>query len=60
VLNIDRIDTQMEILPGPPSGGPARPEPGGRDQFLAREEFRVAVLDVLRDHLRKLERSGMA
>jgi len=61
VLNIDRVDIQTDILPGPlGTGGPVTPEPSGSTALLAREQFRTAVLDVLRDHLRELDRSGMA
>ena len=61
MLNIDRVDMQMDILPGSPrAGSPAGPPPPASSPPLTREQFRLAVLDVLRDHLRELERSGVA
>jgi hypothetical protein len=61
VLNIDRVDMQMDVLPEMPGGrGQAGPPPLASSPPLTKEQFRVAVLDVLRDHLRELERSGVA
>jgi hypothetical protein len=60
VLNIDRVDMQMDVLPEAPGGrGQAGPPPASSPP-LTKEQFRVAVLDVLRAHLRELERSGVA
>jgi hypothetical protein len=61
VLSIDRVDIETEILPGPVAvGAPPGPEPTGGSLLAAREQFRAAVLEVLREHLRELDRSGIA
>jgi hypothetical protein len=50
MLRIDRVRTDMELLPAPST----------RDEAaqLDRREIRQMVLDVLRDELRELERRG--
>jgi hypothetical protein len=64
LLRIDRVKTEMEVLPreGPSYAGSATP--GGLvagqlayDPAL-KERLRDVVLEVLREHFRQLERRG--
>ncbi len=66
MLQIDRVETEVELLrredagrtgAGAPSGGlvPGRPalDP------VRKEQLRDVVMEILRDHLRQLERRGV-
>jgi hypothetical protein len=63
VIQIDRVNTNVDLSRAPAPEGPAHPAAptptfAGFDR-ASREQFRDLVLDVLRDHLRDLERRGM-
>ena len=64
MLRIDRVKTEMEVLPSgdsAPSGASA--QGASAAELLAdprtRERLKEMVLEVLRDHLRALERRGV-
>jgi len=64
MLRIDRVKTEMEVLPAQSEAGAvAAPRSAGVAELLgdprARERFKALVLEVLRDHLRALERRGV-
>jgi len=50
MLRIDRVHTEMELVPSSPRPGEA--------SAPDRQELRRLVLEVLRDELRELERRG--
>lgn len=60
MLHIDRVQTEMEVLPE----AEGRREPGARASVALlndpafRERLRAVVLEILRDHVRQLERQG--
>jgi hypothetical protein len=61
MLHIDRVSAQVDLLPSdqsatrdlPSTGGPAVVDGGNR------ERLKALVFEVLRDHLRELERRGV-
>ncbi len=62
-LHIDRVQTQMEVLPSGSGGAGAAPVgglvPGTPDYDPALEaRLREVVMEVLYEHLRELERRG--
>ena len=64
MLRIDRVKTEMEVLPsGDAAGSTAAVAATGTAELLAdprsRERLKEIVLDVLREHLRALERGGV-
>jgi hypothetical protein len=62
VIQIDRVRTNVDVVGSQTSEGPARSEPAMSAAVFdgaSRERFRDFVLDVLRDHLRDLERRGV-
>jgi hypothetical protein len=65
MLRIDRVKTEMEILPSGDAAGraPSTSATSGTALLLsdpqARERLKEMVLEVLRDHLRSLERRGV-
>ena len=62
MIQIDRVRTNAEIVGQPPPDA-GRPAPSAATAFVfdhsTREQFREVVLDVLRQHLRDLERQGL-
>jgi hypothetical protein len=61
MLQIDRVQAEMEILPGAGElGGSSVPPllPGANLDPAARQRLSELVLEALRDHLRELERRG--
>jgi hypothetical protein len=64
MLRIDRVKTEMEVLASDGTGStPAASANVGVAEVLsdpqARERLKEVVLEVLRDHLRALERGGV-
>jgi hypothetical protein len=63
MLRIDRVKTEMEVLPSGEAGGATAAAPANTAELLAdpraRERLKEVVLDVLREHLRALERGGV-
>lgn len=65
MLRIDRVTTEMEVLPAGDTAGqaPLASASSGAAEILSdprmRERFKELVLEVLRDHLRALERGGV-
>ena len=65
MLRIDRVKTEMEVLPSGDAAGSTRAAAAATGSFelladpRARERFKEMILDVLRDHLRALERGGV-
>lgn len=64
MLRIDRVKTEMEVLPSGDSAPAGASAPGASAAELfsdprARERLKELVLEVLRDHLRALERRGV-
>ena len=65
MLRIDRVKTEMEVLPsgGGTGSAPSAAANTGVAEVLAdprsRERLKEMVLEVLRDHLRALERGGV-
>jgi hypothetical protein len=62
MLRIDRVKTDVEILPS--NGAPSPPSPRSDAAALladarARERIKELVLEALREHLRELERRGV-
>jgi len=62
MLRIDRVKTDLEILPS--NGAAAPPAPRSDAAALladarARERIKELVLEALREHLRELERRGV-
>jgi hypothetical protein len=59
VLNIDRVQTEMEVLGKEGPGGGGTGDRGGASVDPAqRERFRASVMEVLREEMRDLERRG--
>lgn len=64
MLRIDRVKTEMDVLP---QGGPAAPAAAETARVpsetlgdpRAREHIKELVLEALREHLRDLERRGV-
>lgn len=63
MLRIDRVTTEMEVLTAGDTAAPLASSSSGAAQVLSdprmRERFKELVLEVLRDHLRSLERGGV-
>lgn len=65
MLRIDRVKTEMEVLPGgsaaaaSSSTAPPRSASDLLADPAARDRLKEIVLEVLRDHLRALERRGV-
>ena len=63
MIQIDRVHTDVDVVGNRSAEGAARPMPAdsttGVFDLASRERFRDLVLDVLRDHLRDLERRGL-
>jgi hypothetical protein len=64
MLRIDRVKTEMEVLASGEPAAAASPAAGASVVELlsdprARERLKEMVLEVLRDHLRALERRGV-
>ena len=62
MIQIDRVNTGVELMRSPAREAPALPPPesaAGTLDPASRERFRDLVLEVLRDHLRDLERRGV-
>ncbi len=61
MLRIDRVATEMDVLPPPPPA-PSRPSDPTAETLAdprLRERLRELVIEALRDHLRQLERQGV-
>ena len=63
MLRIDRVTTELDMLPRPDtSGSPSSRQAGVADIFadpLARERVKELVREALREQLRELERRGV-
>jgi hypothetical protein len=62
VIHIDRVRANVDVVGGQGGDGRPRPEPALSIADLdrvSRDRFRDLVLEVLRDHLRDLERRGV-
>lgn len=63
MIFIDRVTTDVELTEGPAAERPQAPQPAAARATVfhpeSRDSFRDLVLDVLRDHLRDLERRGV-
>jgi len=63
MIFIDRVTTDVELTEGPAAERPEPPAPPSATAGVfhpeSRSRFRDLVLDVLRDHLRDLERRGL-
>ena len=63
MIFIDRVTTDIELTEGPAAERPPAPQPPTATPTVfhpeSRDSFRDFVLDVLRDHLRNLERRGV-
>jgi len=59
VLRIDRVDTEMEILPDQAGQGAGATAMATRAGAAVNDQFRTMVIEVLQDHLRELERRGV-
>jgi hypothetical protein len=53
------VDTEMEILPDQAGQGAGTTAMATRAGAAANDQFRTMVIEVLRDHLRELERRGV-
>ena len=62
MIQIDRVRTNAEVV-GQPATDASRPAPQRATTLTfdqsTRDQFREFVLDVLREHLRELERQGL-
>jgi hypothetical protein len=64
MLRIDRVKTEMDVLPAGSAPAPGVP-PATAESFAilsdpqARERIKEMVLEALREHLRELERRGV-
>ena len=62
MLRIDRVKTDMDILPSAGAPAPASPHSDAAALLAdarARERIKELVLEALREHLRELERRGV-
>jgi len=63
VIHIDRLNTDVEVAAGPATEGAGAPaaQSVAASGFgpVSEQRLRDLVLDVLRDHLRDLERQGL-
>jgi hypothetical protein len=63
MLRIDRVETQMDLLPSPTAAATGASRAQEKPSAVladpaARERLKVLVLEVLDEHLRELERRG--
>ena len=60
MIHIDRVNADLEVLRSPAGGPPAPAAPAApAADARAMERLRVVVMEVLREHLRDLERRGV-
>jgi len=64
MLHIDRVSTEMDVLPTAGAPAPGAPAVAADPAAIlsdpkARDQIKEMVLDVLREHLRELERAGV-
>jgi hypothetical protein len=60
VIHIDRVNAHVDIMRSPESGSHADGSaPASTTDRLSTERLRTVVLDVIREHLRDLERRGL-
>jgi hypothetical protein len=62
MLRIDRVKTDMELLPSSGAAAPTSPRADAAALLAdagARERIKELVLEALREHLRQLERQGV-
>jgi hypothetical protein len=56
-LHIDRVNTEMEVVPSGESGGTTRGDFSGSDSTLL-ERLRPIVLEILEEELQRLRREA--
>jgi len=62
VIHIDRVTTDVEVLRSPATGSAMDPGTGsssGMENGISTDRLRHMIMEVLREHLRDLERRGL-